>query len=88
MYSVCVCTRVDAADVRIVLESELVLFPVCQVVKRLPKTRSGKILRRILRKVAMGQVDSLGDVSTLDDPFVVTEIVEAHQRYRSPAARK
>ncbi|KAK3562528.1 hypothetical protein QTP86_000385 [Hemibagrus guttatus] len=57
------------------------------VVKRLPKTRSGKIMRRILRKVVMGELDSLGDVSTLDDPSVVNEIIEAHQRYRNQAAR-
>lgn len=59
----------------------------CQVVKRLPKTRSGKIMRRILRKVAMGQMDSLGDVSTLDDPSVVNEIIDAYQHYRNQAAR-
>ncbi|KAK3538104.1 hypothetical protein QTP70_029817 [Hemibagrus guttatus] len=58
-----------------------------RVVKRLPKTRSGKIMRRILRKVVMGELDSLGDVSTLDDPSVVNEIIEAHQRYRNQAAR-
>ncbi|KAJ3610763.1 hypothetical protein NHX12_022854, partial [Muraenolepis orangiensis] len=52
------------------------------VVKRLPKTRSGKILRRILGKVALEQTGDLGDVSTLDDPSVVSEIVQAHQRYR------
>uniref|UniRef100_A0AAR2LML1 Propionate--CoA ligase n=1 Tax=Pygocentrus nattereri TaxID=42514 RepID=A0AAR2LML1_PYGNA len=57
------------------------------VVKRLPKTRSGKIMRRILRKVAMDQADSLGDVSTLDDPSVVTEIVQAHKRYSSQSAK-
>ncbi|KAI5615861.1 acetyl-coenzyme A synthetase 2-like, mitochondrial [Silurus asotus] len=57
------------------------------VVKRLPKTRSGKIMRRILRKVAMGEVESLGDISTLDDPTVVTEILEAHQHYRDQATR-
>ncbi|XP_044070115.1 acetyl-coenzyme A synthetase 2-like, mitochondrial isoform X2 [Siniperca chuatsi] len=50
------------------------------VVKQLPKTRSGKIMRRILRKVAM-EAD-LGDVSTLDDPSVVMEIIEAHKLYR------
>lgn len=52
------------------------------VVKRLPKTRSGKIMRRILRKVAMETSADLGDVSTLDDPSVVKEIVEAHEQYR------
>lgn len=52
------------------------------VVKRLPKTRSGKIMRRILRKVATNKTGDLGDVSTLDDPSVVTEIIEAHKQYR------
>ncbi|WP_428492782.1 acetate--CoA ligase [Rhodopila sp.] len=42
----------------------------------LPKTRSGKIMRRILRKIAANETDSLGDVSTLADPGVVTELVE------------
>ena len=45
-----------------------------QFVKGLPKTRSGKIMRRILRKIAEGQVDSLGDTTTLLDPGVVDEI--------------
>uniref|UniRef100_A0A672NNM5 Acetyl-coenzyme A synthetase n=1 Tax=Sinocyclocheilus grahami TaxID=75366 RepID=A0A672NNM5_SINGR len=59
-----------------------------KVVKRLPKTRSGKIMRRILRKVAMQDTSNLGDVSTLDDPSVVSEIIEAHKHYRSHAAKK
>ena len=46
-----------------------------QIVSGLPKTRSGKIMRRILRKVAEGEVSNLGDTSTLLDPAVVTEIV-------------
>jgi acetyl-CoA synthetase len=45
-----------------------------QFVKGLPKTRSGKIMRRILRKIAEGQLDSLGDTTTLLDPGVVDEI--------------
>jgi acetyl-CoA synthetase len=47
-----------------------------QFVSGLPKTRSGKIMRRILRKIAEGDVSSLGDTSTLLDPLVVDEIVE------------
>ncbi|MGA9335838.1 MAG: acetate--CoA ligase [Rudaea sp.] len=43
----------------------------------LPKTRSGKIMRRILRKIAENQPDSLGDTSTLADPSVVANLVEA-----------
>nr|MBA2491314.1 acetyl-coenzyme A synthetase [Gammaproteobacteria bacterium] len=42
----------------------------------LPKTRSGKIMRRILRKVAANEVDELGDTSTLADPSVVDDLVE------------
>jgi acetyl-CoA synthetase len=41
----------------------------------LPKTRSGKIMRRILRKVAANELDSLGDTSTLSDPSVVEELI-------------
>jgi len=42
----------------------------------LPKTRSGKIMRRILRKVAANELDNLGDTSTLADPAVVDEIID------------
>jgi len=42
----------------------------------LPKTRSGKIMRRILRKVAANELDNLGDTSTLADPSVVDEIID------------
>jgi acetyl-CoA synthetase len=42
----------------------------------LPKTRSGKIMRRILRKIAANETDSLGDTSTLADPAVVTDLVD------------
>ena len=47
-----------------------------QIVTGLPKTRSGKIMRRILRKVAEGSIDNLGDTSTLLDPDVVDKIIE------------
>ncbi len=42
----------------------------------LPKTRSGKIMRRILRKVACNEIDSLGDTSTLADPSVVNDLID------------
>ena len=45
-----------------------------QVVSGLPKTRSGKIMRRILRKLAAGEYDQLGDVSTLLNPEIIEEI--------------
>jgi acetyl-CoA synthetase len=46
-----------------------------RLVSGLPKTRSGKIMRRILRKIAEGEYDSLGDTSTLAEPGVVDEIL-------------
>ena len=46
-----------------------------QLVSGLPKTRSGKIMRRILRKIAEGETDKLGDTSTLLDPDIVEDIV-------------
>jgi acetyl-CoA synthetase len=45
----------------------------------LPKTRSGKIMRRILRKIAEGEFDSLGDTSTLADPGVVEDLIESKE---------
>ena len=45
----------------------------------LPKTRSGKIMRRILRKIATDEHDSLGDISTLADPSVVADLIECHK---------
>ena len=49
----------------------------------LPKTRSGKIMRRILRKIAEGEFSNLGDISTLADPSVVATLVEDKQKYHS-----
>lgn len=46
----------------------------------LPKTRSGKIMRRILRKIASKQLDELGDTSTLADPSVVDHLIELADR--------
>jgi acetyl-CoA synthetase len=48
----------------------------------LPKTRSGKIMRRILRKVAHGEEDSIGDISTLSEPAVVGVLVEKYKAAR------
>ena len=49
-------------------------------VEGLPKTRSGKIMRRILRKIASGEFNELGDTSTLLDPSVVTSIIKESQK--------
>jgi len=48
-----------------------------QFVSGLPKTRSGKIMRRILRKIAEGELSNLGDTTTLLDPAVVEEIIKS-----------
>lgn len=50
---------------------------VIQFAPALPKTRSGKIMRRVLRKLAEGQPDQIGDISTLADPGVVRQLQEA-----------
>jgi acetyl-CoA synthetase len=52
---------------------------VIQWATSLPKTRSGKIMRRILRKIAIGEYEGLGDISTLADPGVVQQLVETHR---------
>uniref|UniRef100_A0A8C8BL02 Acetyl-coenzyme A synthetase n=1 Tax=Otus sunia TaxID=257818 RepID=A0A8C8BL02_9STRI len=56
------------------------------VVKRLPKTRSGKIMRRLLRKVVTEQSSNMGDVTTLDDPSVVKEILDAYRKYKEKSS--
>jgi acetyl-CoA synthetase len=57
-----------------------------QWAENLPKTRSGKVMRRILRKIAEGDVHSLGDTSTLTDPGVVDALVEGSVRNASKIA--
>jgi acetyl-CoA synthetase len=51
-----------------------------QIVAGLPKTRSGKIMRRILRKIASSEYEDLGDITTLADPSVVEKLVADHQK--------
>jgi acetyl-CoA synthetase len=71
----------DSLRKEIIAEVNKIIGPIAkpdkiQIVTGLPKTRSGKIMRRILRKVAEGDVSNLGDTSTLLDPSVVDEIVK------------
>lgn len=54
---------------------------IIQFVTDLPKTRSGKIMRRILRKIAEGETKNLGDISTLQDPTVVESIIEGSKKH-------
>ncbi|HET7816596.1 MAG TPA: acetate--CoA ligase [Sphingomicrobium sp.] len=56
-----------------------------QFAPALPKTRSGKIMRRILRKIAEGETSGFGDTSTLADPAVVDQLLEGAREARAPA---
>jgi acetyl-CoA synthetase len=56
---------------------------VIQFAPALPKTRSGKIMRRILRKIAENAMDQIGDTSTLADPSVVDALVKDHERLQN-----
>ena len=49
---------------------------IIQFAPSLPKTRSGKIMRRILRKIAANELENLGDTTTLAEPAVVEQIIE------------
>ncbi len=57
---------------------------VIQFAPGLPKTRSGKIMRRILRKIVEGDTSNLGDTSTLADPSVVTDLIEGYEEIMNP----
>ncbi|MGB0881825.1 MAG: acetate--CoA ligase [Vicingaceae bacterium] len=82
IYAYVICTKeVDEAELRkeLLVQITKEIGPIAkpdkiQIVKGLPKTRSGKIMRRILRKIAEGDTSNLGDTSTLLDPTVVEEI--------------
>ncbi len=76
----------DAAELESMLRQQVrkVIGPIAtpdrlQIAPGLPKTRSGKIMRRILRKIAAGEYDQLGDVTTLADPGVVERLVDDHR---------
>ncbi|MFM2136498.1 MAG: hypothetical protein RL021_1898 [Bacteroidota bacterium] len=83
IYAYVICTKENADIERLREEIKAVVSRVIgpiakpdkiQVVRGLPKTRSGKIMRRILRKVAEGDTGNLGDTTTLLDPSVVDDI--------------
>ena len=72
-------------DIREVVRTKIGRFAAPDVIhptRGLPKTRSGKVMRRILRKIAAAEYDGLGDTSTLADPSVVEEIVKEHKERR------
>ncbi len=70
-------------ELRDLVRSEIGPFAtpdVIQFAPDLPKTRSGKIMRRVLRKIAEGQPDEIGDISTLAEPAVVEDLVAKRMR--------
>ncbi|MCS6823627.1 MAG: acetate--CoA ligase [Cytophagaceae bacterium] len=83
IYAYVICEKTDKSKETICAEITKIVSQIIgpiakpdkiQIVSGLPKTRSGKIMRRILRKIAEGDVSNLGDTSTLLDPAVVDEI--------------
>ena len=88
IYAFCIVTKTDKSPELIkkeILECVTrIIGPIAkpdkiQLVSGLPKTRSGKIMRRILRKIAEGELSNLGDTSTLLDPTIVDEIINGRQ---------
>jgi acetyl-CoA synthetase len=84
IYAFIICDMENRTEANLINEIKLTVTnnigPIArpdkiQIVSGLPKTRSGKIMRRILRKIAEGSLDSLGDTSTLLDPEVVDQII-------------
>ncbi|MDQ3551015.1 MAG: acetyl-coenzyme A synthetase, partial [Bacteroidota bacterium] len=80
-YVICNVVHTDEEHMRqdIIQTVSRIIGPIAkpdkiQFVQGLPKTRSGKIMRRVLRKIAEGETENLGDTSTLLDPGVVTDI--------------
>jgi acetyl-CoA synthetase len=88
IYAFCIVTQSSKKPEQIIKEiNEAVsstIGPIArpdkiQLVSGLPKTRSGKIMRRILRKIAEDQLTQLGDTSTLLDPAIVEEIIRGRK---------
>jgi len=82
--------EVEAADLVGALKEQVrhVIGPIAtpdqiMIVPGLPKTRSGKIMRRILRNIAAGEYKDLGDITTLADPPVVEKLIAGHQELMS-----
>ena len=70
-------------ELKAMIKSEIAGFAVPEHIllcSALPKTRSGKIMRRILRKIASSDYDNLGDISTLAEPEVVAKITAQHSK--------
>ncbi|XP_060687708.1 acetyl-coenzyme A synthetase 2-like, mitochondrial isoform X1 [Hemiscyllium ocellatum] len=81
----CSISELVIKDLKTNVESKIAKYAIPDhilVVKRLPKTRSGKIMRRVLKKIATDETSNLGDLSTLDDPQIISEIIAAYTKYK------
>ncbi len=85
IFAFCICDMSDRSEENLKKEIRVtvnkIIGPIAKpdkvlIVPGLPKTRSGKIMRRILRNISMGETDNFGDISTLLDPEVVDQIIE------------
>ena len=85
IYAFCICDMSDRTDANLKKEIRVmvnnIIGPIAkpdkiQIVTGLPKTRSGKIMRRILRQIGKGEMNDFGDTTTLLDPEVVEEIIK------------
>ena len=86
IYAFVICDMEGRSEANLIEEIRLtvtkIIGPIAkpdmvQIVPGLPKTRSGKIMRRILRKIATGDTSNMGDTSTLLNPEVVQEIIDS-----------
>ncbi|KAM6467624.1 acetyl-coenzyme A synthetase 2-like, mitochondrial isoform 2-T2 [Liasis olivaceus] len=78
-------TDIIIKEVKTIVATKIAKYAVPEhvlVVKRLPKTRSGKIMRRLLRRIVTDNVSDMGDITTLDDPSVIEEIFETYKKYK------
>uniref|UniRef100_A0A6J0TMR5 Acetyl-coenzyme A synthetase n=1 Tax=Pogona vitticeps TaxID=103695 RepID=A0A6J0TMR5_9SAUR len=72
-----------ASELRELVSKEIAKYAApeyIQVARHLPKTRSGKIMRRVLKKIVENKADELGDLTTLDDRETVKEIIQGHRQ--------
>ncbi|XP_063157896.1 acetyl-coenzyme A synthetase 2-like, mitochondrial [Candoia aspera] len=78
-------TDIIIKEIKTIVAAKIAKYAVPEhvlVVKRLPKTRSGKIMRRLLRRIVTDDVSDMGDITTLDDPSVIEEILETYKKYK------
>lgn len=78
------------SDIKKTIKSKIAGYAVPHhflIASNLPKTRSGKIMRRVLRKIASDKPDEMGDLSTLSDPAIVEEILAKHRKLKSQSSK-